>query len=272
MTVNAPQSAAWNGAEGTHWAEHQDRYDAVNSGFNDPLLNAADIAARDRVLDIGCGNGQTTRLAAARAARAVGLDLSAPMLRRARRAASREGIGNVSFEQGDAQVHPFTEHGFDVAMSRFGVMFFADPVAAFANVRRALRPGGRLVFVCLRERSDGDLGTVLDAMAEHLRAPEPADPHSPGPTSLADPDRIRRVLTGAGFADVTVEPVDAPQFWGTDPADAAGFLFEWSPVRAMLRNAEDPAARAALTEAMHRYHGPGGVQLRGAAWLVTAAR
>ncbi|MDA3628261.1 hypothetical protein OU415_22700 [Saccharopolyspora sp. WRP15-2] len=138
-----------------------------------------------------------------------------------------------------------------------------------------MRPGGRLAFVCLRERHDGDLGTVLDAMAEHLPAPAPVDPHSPGPTSLADPNRIHEVLTGAGFSDVTAKPVDAPQLWGHDPADAANFLFEWAPVRAMRSNAnatETERAHAALTEAMQRHHQPNGVQLRGSAWLTTATR
>ncbi|TDD44088.1 class I SAM-dependent methyltransferase [Saccharopolyspora elongata] len=273
--VNTGQAEAWNGYEGEHWAEHQDRYDAVNSGFNEPLLNAANIAEQDRVLDIGCGNGQTTRLAATRAAHAVGLDLSAPMLQRARNTAARAGIANVSFEQGDAQVHPFQDGEFDVAISRFGVMFFADPVAAFTNIRRALRPGGRLAFVCLRERSGNDLGAVLDAAAEHLPAPEPAAPHAPGPMSLADPQRIREVLTGAGFSDVNVSPVDAPQTWGRDAADAADFLFEWGPVQAMVGNADPTAAeraRTALRAAMRQHQQANGVRLRGTAWQVTATR
>ncbi|MEV0050662.1 methyltransferase domain-containing protein [Saccharopolyspora shandongensis] len=272
---NTSQAEAWNGYEGEHWAEHQDRYDAVNSGFNEPLLNAANIGKQDRVLDLGCGNGQTTRLAAARAAHAVGIDLSAPMLHRARNSATRAGIANVSFEQGDAQVYPFQDGEFDVAISRFGVMFFADPVAAFANIRRALRPDGRLAFVCLRDRSDNDLGAVLGAAVEHLPAPEPATPHAPGPMSLADPERIREVLTGAGFSDVTASPVDAPQTWGRDAADAAEFLFEWGPVQAMVRNADPTAAeraRAALTTAMRRHQQADGVRLRGTAWQVTATR
>ncbi|MEU7983790.1 methyltransferase domain-containing protein [Streptosporangium canum] len=276
--VNTEQADAWNGYEGNHWADHQDRYDAVNSGFNDHLLAAAAVGERDRVLDVGCGNGQVTRLAARRArlGHATGIDLSAPMLQRARAAAAGEGVGNVAFERGDAQVHPLPAAGFDVAVSRFGIMFFADPVAAFANIGRALRPGGRLAFLSLRKMSDNDLGPVFTAMAEHLPArPATTGPGAPGPESLADPDRIREVLTGAGFEAVTSVPVDAPQLWGRDAEDAAGFLGAWGPVRFILDQV-DPAAAArardALTEALRAHEEPGAVRLRGAAWLVTATR
>ncbi|WP_433254937.1 class I SAM-dependent methyltransferase [Streptosporangium sp. CA-135522] len=276
--VNTEQADAWNGYEGSHWADHQDRYDAVNSGFNDRLLAAAAVGERDRVLDVGCGNGQVTRLAARRArlGHATGIDLSAPMLQRARASAAGEGVANVTFEQGDAQIHPFPTAGFDVAVSRFGIMFFADPVAAFANIGRALRPGGRLAFLSMREMGDNDLGPVFAAMAEHLPfRPATTSPGAPGPESLADPDRIREVLGDAGFDAVTPVPVDAPQMWGRDAADAAGFLGAWGPVRFVLDQV-DPAsaarARGALTTALRTYEEPGAVRLRGAAWLVTATR
>ncbi|MER5646009.1 methyltransferase domain-containing protein [Streptosporangium sp. NPDC002524] len=276
--VNTEQAEAWNGYEGSHWADHQARYDAVNSGFNDHLLAAAAIGDRDRVLDVGCGNGQVTRLAAGRARRgeAVGIDLSAPMLRRARASAADEGVANVTFEEGDAQIHPFPASAYDVAVSRFGIMFFADPVAAFANIGRALRPGGRLAILSLRRMADNDLGAVFAAMAEHLPpSPAPAGPGAPGPESLADPARVHEVLTGAGFEKVTCTPVDASQVWGEDAADAAGFLGAWGPVRfALDQVGEDTAARAldALTAALRPYEEPGAVRLRGAAWLITATR
>src|SRR3954454_17380587 len=190
-TVNPPQAEAWNGYEGGHWAAHQDRYDAVNSGFNDRLLAAAAIGSQDEVLDVGCGNGQVTRLAARRARRAAGLDLSAPMLARARATAEEEGLANVTFEQGDAQIHPFPAGAYDVAFSRFGIMFFADPVAAFANIGRALRPGGRVAFLSLRDLASSDLGSVFAVMGGQV-PPRPAA--GLGPASLADPDRIRQVL------------------------------------------------------------------------------
>ncbi|MEV6859771.1 methyltransferase domain-containing protein [Streptosporangium subroseum] len=279
--VNTEQAEAWNGYEGNHWADHQDRYDAVNSEFNDHLLTAAAIGERDRVLDIGCGNGQVTRLAARRArlGHAAGIDLSAPMLQRARATAADEGITNVTFAQGDAQIHPFPAAGLDVAVSRFGVMFFADPVAAFANIGKALRPGGRLAFLSLRAMSSNDLGAVFAAMAEHLPQdslwPDPGGSAPSGPESLADPDRIHEVLTGAGYEKVTSVPVDAPQVWGRDAVDAAEFLHAWGPVRHMLGQVDQAAAsraRDALTAAMRPYEEPDAVRLRGAAWLVTATR
>ncbi|WP_415950655.1 class I SAM-dependent methyltransferase [Streptomyces sp. KLOTTS4A1] len=273
--VNEQQSAAWNGYEGEHWAAHHDRYNAINGGYNEALLDAAGIAATSRVLDIGCGAGQTTRLAARRArdGHAHGVDLSAPMLARARGVALDEGIGNVSFEQGDVQVHDFQEGSFDAAVSRFAVMFFADPVAAFANIARALRPGGRLAFLSMQDVTRTDLGTVLAAVAEHLPAwhTTPA-PDATGPLSLSDPDRVRALLAAAGFPEVTVRRVAAQEVWGRDAADAAEFLTGWGPVRHHLAGADPGPLRAALTEVFGRFERDGAVRLDGAAWLVAAVR
>lgn len=272
--VNTAQAQAWNGYEGEHWATHEDRYNAVNSGFNEHLFPAAAIGERDRILDIGCGNGQLTRLAAGRArlGHALGVDLSGPMLATARAQAAAHGVPNVSFEQGDVQVHPFGEGDFDVALSRFGVMFFGDPVAAFTNVRHALAPAGRLVFVCMTSLAGTDLGTVFGSMSPHL--PRPAGMDGSGPTSLADPERTRATLTAAGFQDITCTHVEADQIWGRDVADAAGFISGWGPVRHHMELAgPDAAARAmaALTDALEPFAGPGAVRLCGTAWLVTAA-
>ncbi|MBX9387661.1 class I SAM-dependent methyltransferase [Streptomonospora nanhaiensis] len=272
--VNTEQARAWNGYEGTHWAEHQARYDAVNSGFNEPLLAAAAIGAGDRVLDIGCGNGQLTRLAARRAAggSALGVDLSGPMLARARATAAEEGVANVAFEQGDAQVHPFAPGGFDAALSRFGVMFFADPVAAFANISRALRPGGRLALLFLRGMDHNDLGTVFAAAAPHLPV-ETGDDGVRGAVSMADPDRVRDVLAAAGFTGIGVREVRAPQVWGADADDAGAFLSGWGPVRHLLDQVDAAAAakaRAAITEALRGFEAGGAVRLTGSAWLATA--
>src|SRR3954471_15556366 len=127
--VNVQQAEAWNGYEGRYWADHPQHWDAVAGGLNDPLFAAAVIGSSDRVLDVACGNGQTTRLAAGLASggHALGVDLSGPMVQRARAIATAEGIGNVRFEQGDAQVYPFPRREFDVAISRGGLTFFTDP-------------------------------------------------------------------------------------------------------------------------------------------------
>jgi SAM-dependent methyltransferase len=276
--VNTQQAEAWNGYEGQYWADHSEHWDAVAGGLNAPLFAAASIEPADRVLDIACGNGQTTRLAAGQAAPgyALGVDLSGPMVARARAVAAAEGVANVRFEHGDAQVYPFPRGEFDVAISRGGMTFFIDPVAAFANIATALRPGGRLAFVCLREMTQQEWFTVLRS-AVLGRAPEPntADPYAPGMFSLTDPDRIREVLTRAGFADVAVAAVEVPMVFGPDASRAAEMHLGTGPVRYHLRDSDwatENRALRALTDALRRFEGPDGVRLRGAYWVVTAVR
>ncbi|MFI6685012.1 class I SAM-dependent methyltransferase [Streptomyces sp. NPDC050485] len=275
--VNTEQAEAWNGYEGTYWADHQDRWDAVNAGFNQPLIDAAAIGPHDRVLDVGCGAGQTTRLAARAAdqGRVLGVDLSGPMLARARASAAQEGIGNAEFEQADAQVHPFDPGAFDAAISRYGVMFFADPVAAFTNIGGALRPGGRLAFICAAEPARNEWVAAMAVLREHLPVGEFGAPGQPGMFSLADPDRIREVLSAAGFADVTPRQVEAYGIWGRTAEDAAAFLMDSGPGRHLTAQVPvETAARAreALTERLRAHERHGSVRLRSTAWLVTAQR
>lgn len=279
--VNTHQAEAWNGYEGRHWADHQDRYDAANDSMNAPILRTAAISGTDRVLDVGCGNGRITRLAARQApdGHATGVDLSGPMLERARASAAGEGVANVTFEQGDAQAYPFPEGGFDVAISRGGIMYFADPVAAFANIGRALRPGGRLAFACPKEITpDADFARALAPlwalMSRHAPATGDVD-QAPGPISLSDPHRIEEVLTDAGFTDVTSKPLTVPMVFGRDAADAADFFIGMGPMRFDLRNA-DPAevqdARDALIAELRRYENGDAVVLHSDLWLVSAVR
>jgi SAM-dependent methyltransferase len=152
------------------------------------------------------------------------------MLVRARATAADEGIGNVTFEQGDAQVHPFPKEKFDVAISCGGIMFFADPVAAFANIHHALRPGGRLAFVCAQNLRPGDdfalaLAPLWTLMRQHTPPADATADNAPGPTSLADPDRIDDILTRAGLTDVTTTSITVPMVFGRDAEDAADFVF-----------------------------------------------
>ncbi|BDD72375.1 MULTISPECIES: class I SAM-dependent methyltransferase [Streptomyces violaceoruber group] len=276
--VNTEQAQAWNGPEGAHWARNQDRWNAVNEGFDEPLLDAAGITGEDRVLDLGCGSGQTTRRAALRAPRGhvLGLDLSGPMLAEARSRAEREGVANVSFAQGDAQVHPFGAGAFDAAVSRYGVMFFADPVAAFGNVGRALRPGGRLAFVCPADAALNGWVTAMASLREVLPVGDFGQPGLPGMLSLAAPDRIGDVLTAAGFAGIDVNQVQAHGTWGRDAEDAAEFLLGTGPGRHLMERA-DPTARARargiLTDHLRTHEAADGtVRLLSTSWLTTATR
>ncbi|MEU3286062.1 class I SAM-dependent methyltransferase [Streptomyces longwoodensis] len=276
--VNTEQAQAWNGPEGAHWARHLDRWNAVNEGFNAPLFDAAEITSGHRTLDFGCGSGQTTRLAALRAPQghALGLDLSGPLMAEARNCAKREGIGNVSFTQGDAQAHPFVAGAFDAAISRYGVMFFDDPVAAFGNVGRALRPGGRLAFVCPADAMLNDWVTAMATLRDFLPVGGFGQPGLPGMFSLAAPDRIRDILTAAGFTGITVSQTQAYGAWGHGAEDAAEFLLGTGPGRHLMEQADTTAqarARRTLTDHLRDHEATDGtVRLRSTSWLVVADR
>jgi SAM-dependent methyltransferase len=273
--ANTRQAAAWNGWEGAHWAQNRARYNATVAAFNDDLFRSAEIAPDHHVLDIGCGTGQVTLLAARRAGKGhvVGIDLSAPMLEVARADAAAQGLANVRFDQGDAQVHPFPDAGFDRAISRGGVMFFEDAVAAFANVRRGLRPGGRLVFIGPQGGTpDSEYARATTALRPLLREPSPA---SRGMGSLVDPARIREVLEAAGFTGIGLEPVTAPMDYGRDAADAADFILGQGPARTNLAGLDPSAvtrAREQLRADLAAFETPEGVRISGSVWVVSAAR
>ncbi|MFD9405814.1 class I SAM-dependent methyltransferase [Streptomyces sp. NPDC059989] len=275
--VNNAQAQAWNGYEGAQWARSQERWDAVNDGFNQPLLDAADPRGPARVLDIGCGAGSTTRLAARRAdrGRAVGVDLSGPLLERARLSAEREGVTRATFVQADAQVHPFEPGSFDAVISRYGMTFFTDPAAAFANIGRALRPGGRLAFICAAEPGANEWLRAMASLDGILPLDGFGEPGSPGMFSLTDPDHTRALLAAAGFENARAQRVEAAGNWGRDAEDAAAFLLDSGPGRHLLGRvgpAAQQEARRTLIEALRPYENDGAVRLRSSSWLVTAVR
>jgi SAM-dependent methyltransferase len=276
MTVaNADMAAAWDGAEGEDWARDWEHYDLGIRRYHVRLLETAAIARDEQVLDVGCGNGQSTRDAARAAAdgAAFGVDLSTRMVARARDLARAEGITNATFERADAQVHPFEPAAYDVAVSRFGSMFFADPVAAFGNIGRALRPGGRLAMLSWQvlERNEW-LMALRAALAVGRDLPAPPV-GVPGPFGLADPDRITAVLTASGFERVGVESANETFVAGSDADDAFTFVSSGGVARGLLQGLDDTERQRAL-DALHATmaaHETGeGVQFGSAGWLITA--
>ncbi|MGV9349608.1 class I SAM-dependent methyltransferase [Streptomyces spiralis] len=280
MAGNAAQATVWNGDEGRFWVRELDRLEAMHRRFRPHLLDAARIAEDARVLDIGCGAGATTCAAARRAAHGevLGLDLSGPLLDEARRLAGAQDLPHVRFEQADVQTWPFPQGAFDVALSQFGVMFFDDPETAFGNLARALRPDGRLAFLCWRPITENEWFRLsFDVVAKLAPVPAAGGPQAPGPFSLADPDRIRTLLEGTGFTAVTVRPVTEPMRVGDDVEDVVGCLLDSPGLRSALAaaDAQGPGTAAALEAARKTaecHLGPGGVTSDGAAWLVTADR
>ena len=272
---NEAQRRAWDGDEGDYWAAHAGHFDRSVAAYHRHLLAVAAIGQSDRVLDIGCGTGQTTRDAArqAPAGVALGVDLSARMLDCARRLAEAEGLANATFEQADAQVHPFTAEAFDVAISRTGAMFFGDPVAAFSNIARALRPGGRLVLVTWQGAAGNEWLREIIAALSAGRDLTPPPPGTPGPFALSEPARVRALLTAGGFTDIELESRQEPMWFGHDAEDAHRFLvglMGW-----MLQGLDDPGRIRAL-DALRRTlsaHDTGrGVLYESAAWTIQATR
>lgn len=278
--VNTAQAEQWNsGEDAAHWISNQPRYDRMYEPLTALILQAAGLRPGSRMLDVGCGCGGTT-LAAARLiapGRAVGIDLSAPMLARAQARAEAAGLGNAVFEQGDAQVHPLGPDRFDAVISRFGVMFFADPVAAFANIRSSIQPGGRLVFACWQPLAANQwLLVPRAALLEHV--PPPADVGSsdgPGMFAFADQDRVGAILTAAGWRDIeiTSERLSILYAGGGTVEDAVAFMRTGAMGRMMLAGADAgtvPHALASLRTALAQYADAEGVRLGAAVWLVRA--
>ena len=239
------------------------------------MLAATSITDGERVLDFGCGNGQSSR-DAARATptgSVLGVDLSAAMLAQARRQADVEGLDNVTFVQADAQVHPFDTSSFDLAVSRFGSMFFADKPAAFANIGRALRPGGRLLLVAWQTMSENEqFTTMFGTLSAGRDLPKPP-PTAPSPFALSDPDLGRGWLTEAGFTDIDFRPVRSKFELGPNADEAFTFACRTSVVQGLLAGVDDQVKAQALDElrrAIEAHETSDGVLFNSATWFITA--
>lgn len=272
---NAAEIDNWNNQVGRTWAQLHERLDRDIRPFGEAAMAKAALGPSDRVLEIGCGCGECSVDLAriVTGGEVLAVDVSAMLLEVAREAG--RAFGNLRFELGDAQVHPFPPSAFDAAFSRFGVMFFEDPVAAFANIRRALRPGGRLAFCCWRGPEENAWMSTPIRAAAHLLPPMPApNPHAPGPMAFADRDRLSRILQEAGFADLAIEPLD--RLVGSDPVEeAVAQALRMGPLGGALRRMEAPdelkrKVEDALRQELSRHAADGIVKLPGAVWIVSA--
>jgi len=264
----------WNGAIGERWATFQEALDARIRVYGEQVLKAAGLGAGMRVLDVGAGCGEMT-LEAARtvgdAGRVVGVDISRPMLGRARERASASALSNVELVEHDASIYT-TDAPFDAILSRFGVMFFDDPAGAFANIRAAIKPGGRLTFVCWQSLAANPWAAVpLSAVVGVLPAPPSAAPNAPGPFAFADPVRVRELLSGAGWSDVVLTPFTNAMTLGSTLEEALEYSGRMGPAARLLRDADD-ATRARALDALRDTLSPlaPGFTLGGAVWVVTA--
>ena len=276
---NAEQIEYWNSKVGDTWARMQARLDRAFTPVTAALLSVAAPQPGEDVLDVGCGTGETT-LALAGAVgddgAATGVDISDALLARARERAD-ELLCDADFLNADAATFD-AEPGFDLIISRFGVMFFDDPVAAFANLHRLAAPGGRLVFACWQPPAENLWATLpMQALAALLPEQPAADPHAPGPFAFADPARVEAILASAGWQDIAFDdlPFEMVVGEGEDPiASAVQFNLRIGPAARLVRDAgpeAEAAAPAVLAAALAPYRVDDGVALPGAVWLVSAA-
>ena len=276
---NTAQIAYWNDRAAVTWTAMQDRLDTMFVPLTARAVDAAAPASGERVIDVGCGCGATVLELARRVGpdgRVVGVDVSEPMAARARERIAAAGLANAQVMVSDASTHNFETGAADLLFSRFGVMFFADPAAAFANLRRAVRRDGRLLFACWRPMAENDWFKVPAQAAAHLLPPgPPVDPDAPGPFAFANPDRVRHILGSAGWTNVTLTRQDIPmRLAGPGQiAEAASFATRvGSLARALAESTQqvkDSVAQA-IAAVLPGYDGTDGICLSGSIWLVSA--
>jgi SAM-dependent methyltransferase len=270
----AEQAAYWNGPGGEGWLAAYQRIQRAIGDIGEVGLAAAAPQHGEHVIDIGCGTGDTT----AALARAVGLsghvlgvDISESLITAAR----THRLDNATFVVGDAARHPFQASHYDLVFSRFGVMFFADPVAAFRNIRRALKPAGRLVFIAWRTPQENPWGTTPVRAAQPFLPAQPRPgPEDPGQFAFGDRARVERILGEAGFKALRFEPIDRQIWMGNTVAEVVAGAGKFGPLARAFAGAEPAAiekAKQAIADVLAPHQGPEGVRLPGACWLVRAS-
>jgi SAM-dependent methyltransferase len=272
---NAAQIDYWNAQAGETWSRFNALLDRQIEPLGREAMRALDPQPGERIVDIGCGCGQTTMVLAERVGAAgavVGADISRPMLEVARARPLPAGARQPAFREADAQSDSLGEAAFGAAFSRFGVMFFADPVAAFANIRTALTPRGRLAFVCWRPYAENPWMRIpMEAAEALLGPPPPVDPLAPGPFAFADADRVRSILGRAGFTEVSIDAFDA-QIGGSSIDDTVSMTFRVGPLGRALAEHRDriPAVAEVVKAAVTPYDTAAGVFMPSAVWIVQA--
>jgi SAM-dependent methyltransferase len=274
MAGNQDQIEYWNGPAGQRWAEAQESLDRNLASITAGLLPFVGVKTGESVLDVGCGCGSTTLAyadAAGERGRVMGVDISGPMLGVAR---TRVGSRRMEFVQADASTHPFKAE-FDAVASRFGVMFFAEPQAAFANIRKSLKPGGRIRFVCWRAMLDNVWATVPLMAARDLLPPqEPPDPNAPGPFAFAEAARLEGILAGAGFRDVKLTKLDTVVHMAATAHESAQFSLSIGPLARAAAECDDATKAkivARVGDALKKFETPTGVAPPAACWLAGAS-
>jgi SAM-dependent methyltransferase len=275
---NAAQIEFWNGPTGQRWTRLQKPIEDNLRPFTEAVLKRLAPQPGERIADVGCGAGDTSMALAERVQATgfvLGVDISRPLLQRATARAANTPEYPIRFVEADAAAYAFERGTFDALFSRFGVMFFADPAAAFANMRRALKPGGRIAFCCWRDRRENPWATLpVQAARKHLAELPPAPgPDEPGPFAFADSARIQRILASAGFAKAACEKFDPILTYGDGARSAADYLTQMGPIGSVLQ--EHPEAlRAQVADTLagmletNREAGP--LRLAAAVWIVTA--
>ena len=270
---NEAQIDFWNGPAGDVWVEAQEDMDRMLAPLSELATARAASQANERAIDVGCGCGATTLALASSGSSVWGVDISEPMLAQAKTRAKQLGLNNVAFSVTDAASQNYTpDH--DLVFSRFGVMFFDDPKAAFSNLRQSLKPDGRLVFICWQKPAENPWMSIAGRAAQPFLPESGAqDPKAPGPFAFADRDWVREILDTSGYRDISIEPVTPVLTVGKDVEEAMYIQGRIGPMARVLSELEGDVreqAMSAVRAALAEHETDAGVQLRAGAWLVTA--